>query len=390
MLHLARSISLLPAHQLIRPLSPPRFSSDNEADLWPLNRAFPRADFNQLLSEQLEKARELKARTLSQPSLGERLLNFIEGPWAPENIDLPERTTFNQSGRAGLPYRTKCGNSASQKRRRELTSTLRKSERRWQLSRWTTVYTYDVPVRGLPTDLHDLTILHLSDIHLLKGKDLPWQELTTIARFVEQDPKRFDLVLISGDIITKGPEDLCGQSLKALERISTACPRAFMVHGNHDYHGHVPAFISQQLESVGFHDINNYHVRLKVRSAPLNIFGVDDAYFGAPKAPRNAPKNETNIILTHNLDSIRGDCCPNIDLILSGHTHWGELRLFNGSKLMSLWGYCDNANNHTRHWDSLTDRTLSFVHPGLARYYVPFKMLRYPPGIAIHTLKNHQ
>jgi hypothetical protein len=55
---------------------------------------------------------------------------------------------------------------------------------------------------------------------------------------------------------------------------------------------------------------------------------------------------------------------------------------------MTLWGYCDNVNNHTRHWDVLTDRTLSFVHPGLARYYVPFRTLRHPPGIAIHTLKR--
>jgi predicted MPP superfamily phosphohydrolase len=161
-----------------------------------------------------------------------------------------------------------------------------------------------------------------------------------------------------------------------------------MVHGNHDYHGHVPAVISKQLEKVGFHDINNHHIRLRIGDAPLNIFGVDDAYFGNPVPPDSVPPLETNIVLTHNLDAIRGNFPKDVDLILSGHTHWGELKLFDGARVMNWWGYSDNINQHTKAWDCLTDRTLSYVHPGLARYYVPYRGLRHPPGIAIHTLVN--
>ena len=354
----------------------------------PSEQSLPRLDFNELLRAQIEHARWLKSQNFAPPTLKERLLSFIEGPWAPANSDLPERRSLSCSGAGTRPYRTPCKDRSSKVRRRQRAATIRRSEHRWSLSRWTTVYNYDVPIQRLPEALDGLSILHLSDIHLLKGNDLPWQELASIADAVERRHESFDIVLLSGDIITKGPGDLCANSLRALERISSACPRSFMVHGNHDYHGHVPALISTQLGNVGFHDINNFHVRLRFGNTPLNIYGVDDAYFGAPLAPRATPQDEINIILTHNLDSIRGDCCPNIDLILSGHTHWGEFRLFDGSKLMTLWGYCDNVNNHTRHWDVLTDRTLSFVHPGLARYYVPFRTLRHPPGIAIHTLKR--
>jgi predicted MPP superfamily phosphohydrolase len=191
-------------------------------------------------------------------------------------------------------------------------------------------------------------------------------------------------------VITKNPEDLCAQSLRQLKRLSAVCPQAFMVHGNHDYHGHLPAVISKQLEHVGFHDINNHHIRLSIGGAPLNIYGVDDAYFGRPTPPSTVSSDETNIVLTHNLDAIRGDFPKGVDLILSGHTHWGELKLFDGVRLMNWWGYADNLNRHSRHWEMLTDRTRSYVHPGLARYYVPFRGLRHPPGVAIHTLVRRQ
>ena len=163
-----------------------------------------------------------------------------------------------------------------------------------------------------------------------------------------------------------------------------------MVYGNHDYHGHTPALISRYLERVGFTDINNASARLVIDGAPLNIIGVDDAYFGRPKPPNQINPNEPNIVLTHNLDAIRSNFPREVDLILSGHTHWGEIKFFNGSKVMKLWGYNDNVNDHTRHWDVLSDRALSYVGSGLARYYVRNRQLRQPPSIAIHSLYPSQ
>jgi hypothetical protein len=248
------------------------------------------------------------------------------------------------------------------------------------------VYEYEVPIRNLPRALHDLTILHLSDIHFLSSYERAWREMANVARYFESGSRKLDLIVLSGDVITKSPDDLCRKGLHQLARLSAVCPQAFMVHGNHDYHGHVPALISRELQRVGFHDINNHHVRIKIGDAPLNIFGVDDAYFGSPQAPQTVRSTETNIVLTHNLDAIRGDFPRDIDLILSGHTHWGELRLFDGSQVMKWWGYCENVNRHTKGWDALSKRTLSFVHPGLARYYVPYAGLRHPPGVVLHTL----
>lgn len=345
----------------------------------------PRVDFSALLAEQVEAAQELKRRLVDPPTWRQRIAAVLEGPWAPEAQDLPVRQDSLHPS-AKVSFREAPQDTQAATQRRMVKQTIGRSERVWPLTQWTSVYEYDVPLDRLPGPLHGLTILHLSDIHFLKSSDRPWMEMSRVADFLERGARRIDLILLSGDVITKGPEDLCSQSLRQLKRLSAVCPQAFMVHGNHDYHGHLPAIISKELERVGFHDINNHHVRLRIGGAPLNIYGIDDAYFGNPTPPSAISGEETNIVLAHNLDSIRGDFPKEVDLVLSGHTHWGELKLFDGTRVMNWWGYSDNLNRHTKHWEMLTDRTRSYVHPGLARYYVPYRGLRHPPGVAIHTL----
>jgi predicted MPP superfamily phosphohydrolase len=347
--------------------------------------SLPRVDFAALLAEQVEAAQNLKRRYIDPPTLRQRMASLLEGPWAPEAHDLPIRQeSFDPSAR--LSFREEPRDLHVASARRMVKERICRSERVWSLTQWTSVYEYEVPIAQLPQPLHGLTILHLSDIHFLRSSDRPWKEMSRVADFLEKGESHIDLILLSGDVITKNPDDLCAQSLRQLNRLSTVCPQAFMVHGNHDYHGHVPAIISKQLEQVGFHDINNHHIRLNIGGAPLNIYGIDDAYFGKPTPPSAISTQETNIVLTHNLDAIRGDFPKGVDLILSGHTHWGELKLFDGVRVMNWWGYSDNLNRHTKHWEMLTDRTRSYVHPGLARYYVPFRGIRHPPGIAIHKL----
>jgi predicted MPP superfamily phosphohydrolase len=348
--------------------------------------SLPRIDFNQLLQEQLLKAKELKSRVLAPPTIGDRFLSLIEGPWAPAAQDLPDRLDISVPKHELTAFRKPYKDSVDLSARSALKRQVASSENRWPLTRWSSVYEYDVPIQKLPSDLHGFTILHLSDIHFLKGCERPCEELSRVAKFLETGKRRIDLILLSGDVITRSPEDLNKEALRQLHRMSDVCSQSFMVYGNHDYHGHMPASISKQLEEVGFHDINNHHIRLKIGKASLNLIGVDDAYFGVPVAPKTVDKDAINIVLTHNLDAIRGNFPADIDLILSGHTHWGEVKIFDGSSLMRIWGYCDNINRHTKQWDVLSDRTLSFVHPGLARYYVPFRGLRHPPGVAIHSL----
>jgi predicted MPP superfamily phosphohydrolase len=321
-------------------------------------------------------------------SFKDGLLRAIEGPWSPNPEDRPPTRSPELSGNAPTPFRQRPTSLAAEKLRDERLAAIRKSGRRYRISEWSSVYTFDSYVPNLPAALDGVKILHLSDIHFLRRNDLAYLEMSHLERWLSKHHGSFDLCFVTGDVITKNPDDFGSGERGILRSVCERAAHSFFVPGNHDYYGHGIREVTQSIEDGRISNLNNRSARITIGGAPLNLFGVDDSHVGIPLAPLTVPANETNIVLTHNLEAIRGNFPPAIDLIFSGHTHWGEFRWLNGTKLMKWWGYCENKNGHVREWDMLTDRTASFVHPGLARYYVPWAGLRHPPGFVIHTLRT--
>ena len=342
--------------------------------------------FGEWTREQRELAEAAKDRELPTRRFRDRAFELLEGPWAPSRENLPVRRSPELSGNSRLPFREPALSESELAARGSWLAQLKGSTERVSLTDWSTAYKYQVPIPNLQPELAGLKILHLSDIHFMRTNERSLHEFREIVRWLERSAERPDLALFSGDLITVAPDDLNRESLKLLKRVSELCTHSFAVRGNHDFHGHRPALISRLLERSGFYDISNLEVSLSKGGARLNIVGVDDAYFGAPRPPERVSQSGNTIVLTHNLDAIRSNFPSEVDLILSGHTHWGECRLIDGVKVMKLWGYADNHNQHTKEWDILTNRTASYVHPGLARYYVKSGLIWHPPGIAIHTL----
>jgi uncharacterized protein len=320
-------------------------------------------------------------------SLSERVVAFLEGPWAPSKENLPDQRTPEECGNSAAPFRKAWHNERLRHATKRELKAITSSCVRTSLTPWTSLYEYSVSLKPEHAHLSGMRILHLSDIHLLENYSKPTEELEAITTYVKSLSTPFDLCVLTGDLITKTPNDISPGAIKSLKELTSCCQHSSFVPGNHDYHGHDIEFINSTVERVGFYDINNSVVELRRRNDPFTIIGVDDAYFGTPKAPDELPDDQFNMVLTHNLDAIRANFPQSVDLILSGHTHWGECCLFNGARLMKLWGYSDNVNNHTQGWDYLSERTLSYVHPGLARYYVPYRGLRHPPGFTIINLR---
>lgn len=330
--------------------------------------------------------RPLAPLTPSPPSFAERMLSFIEGPWAPAKEDLPVKRNPEDAGNSSEPFRSLFSSPEAKLRATKNVQAINASCTRTKLTPWTSIYEYTVTLRPEHVHLSGMRILHLSDIHLLEGHTQPSDELHAIASYIKDLPQRIDVSVVTGDLITKTPRDMRRKDLDNLALIADHSQYGFFVPGNHDYHGHNLHYVTSQVEATGFKDLNNSVAQLRRRGCAINVCGVDDAYFGFPLAPQHLDESTFNLVLTHNLDSIRSNFPTAVDLILSGHTHWGECCFFNGAQLMNLWGYSDNVNSHTQGWDHLTDRTLSFVHPGLARYYVPYRGLRHPPGFVLINL----
>lgn len=333
---------------------------------------------------------DLSAHSLPRRSVENYLLRtvmeLVERPWAPAPEDRPMRLSPEVFGNSSIPFRKETLDSEARSYRQSMVQEIVKTSTKERISRWSHVYKYHVHVDNLPANFDGFRILHLSDIHFQLGNRHIVDEIGRLVDWLNIEKKKIDFIVLTGDVLTYGIKDLDDDALNVLNLLRGKVDHAFFVSGNHDYHGMKNQLFREMMEQVGYQNLDNKHAGINIGEQSINIYGIDDAIHGRPKVPALVCSGPGSILITHNLDGIRANCPDCFDLILSGHSHWGELKYFNGLNFMKLWGYAQDINEHSRSWDVLTDRALSYVHPGLARHYVGVPGLRQPTGFAIHTL----
>lgn len=225
--------------------------------------------------------------------------------------------------------------------------------------RWYALRRVDVPV--LPTGSAPLTILHLSDLHLLPSQT---DKLDFVASLSDLDP---DFVINTGDTIS---------SARAIEPLLAALdpllqrPGAF-VAGSNDYFAPKPknpfryllgpskpakpdktrtpnlpiAAMEAGLSRHGWVNLRNRAARIEVAGRTINLAGVDDPHLkldvypngsfprgtdgvrNAPDAANGSPGAHINIGVAHApyLRILSEMTADGADLIFAGHTHGGQL-----------------------------------------------------------------
>lgn len=178
----------------------------------------------------------------------------------------------------------------------------------------------------LPSAFHGFTLLHLSDLHV----DMNEEAMRRIERLVQK--LHFDVCAITGDFRgqTFGPFDA---TLKGMARLREALRGpVYGVLGNHDTIAMVPS-----LEEMGFHMLLNEHQVLERGGQRIHLCGIDDAHFyqvdNIEKAAAGIPPNEFSILLSHTPEIYRHAAHAGFDVLLSGHTHGGQICLPRGIPL---------------------------------------------------------
>lgn len=183
----------------------------------------------------------------------------------------------------------------------------------------------EVRLARLPVEFDGLTIAQMSDIH--HG---PFTSTDYLGRCVEiVNHLRPDLIALTGDFVFGSSRyvEPCAEALRPLRaRIGV-----YAVLGNHDYY-HSAGHIARALRRAGINLLVDGRERLEQRGAKLWLMGMDDLWYGQPdldRVMRDLPESEAKITLAHNPDFIevfaaRG---KQVDFILSGHTHGGQVRL---------------------------------------------------------------
>jgi len=184
---------------------------------------------------------------------------------------------------------------------------------------------HEIPIRGLHADLDGLTILQLSDIHA--GALMSEERMLRIARAAAA--LQPDVVVLTGDLL-----DVSASAARPFSRAFRELHGklgTFGIFGNHDYFAG-PEAAERAVRDAGATLLRNSGVRIQRGGGSLFIGGVDDPSRGAlgvdpVRALRAAAPEEPRIMLAHRPSLF--ELCANAgaQLVLSGHTHGGQIAL---------------------------------------------------------------
>lgn len=247
---------------------------------------------------------------------------------------------------------------------------------RFRLSRQGPEKIQRVPVerfRGRPPEpslVRPLRIVQISDTHL--G---PWQSVARlrnrVAQLVARDP---DLVMLTGDFLTMesmGSPGCLEEALAPLRPIANRCAAIF---GNHDHEA--AHHVRDAMRAIGIPLLIDDEACFETPIGPVQIVGSD--YINRNRSVhlesllRRFPRRENHLRLLLLHDPLAFHALPDdeVDLVLSGHTHGGQVGL------VSL-GFDWTVLSRTRWPDQgLFARGASrlYVHRGTGFYGFPLRV----------------
>ena len=188
----------------------------------------------------------------------------------------------------------------------------------------------EVTLDRLPPELDGFTIVQLTDLHLGPMRHRGW-----MAKVVERVNKlKPDVVAITGDLVDGTVAQLADDvaPLKSLQ----APQGVFFVTGNHEYFADLSGWL-RHFPTLGMRVLRNERVTLR-RGGPntpaFDLAGVDDHEgrrfarghgTDIPKAMRGADRKRAVVLLAHQPKAVLEACQHKVDLVLSGHTHGGQI-----------------------------------------------------------------
>lgn len=257
---------------------------------------------------------------------------------------------------------------------------------------------YEICHPAVPDALSGLTIAHVSDLHIRKGRGIP-AAIRRLADALAATP--VDLIALTGDYADK-PKDTAA-AVTALEFLASRWRTrfgAFATMGNHD-----PCEFRNAARAIpGIRWLTHETPRVQpIPHAPFYLWGFDepedflgtilaqqtrDAQAGAPlslRGPTDSPALGPgfHIALAHYPSEIYPAAEFGFAMILAGHTHGGQMRLS-----PSLVGHTSSDLPGSMAAGILRLRsTLALVSRGIGGTVVDWRV-NCPPQAPVYTLRK--
>jgi hypothetical protein len=243
-----------------------------------------------------------------------------------------------------------------------------------------------IVIDRLPEAFKGFRIVQVSDFHYKEYTEAFFIKLV----IHEVNALKADLVVLTGDFISYGPAAPhrsipwayeCGELLTRLH-----CPLRYAILGNHDCIVS-EAGVKDALTTHGIPVLNNQAIPLEREGKRIWLAGLADVLEAHPKPdfgktiPKTAQADDERVILlAHEPDIAPEAAKHNVDLMLSGHTHGGQVRIpFLPPVMLPPMGK-DYVEGHFQ-----VGPMQLYVNRGIGAVQLPFRF-NCPPEITVITL----
>lgn len=251
----------------------------------------------------------------------------------------------------------------------------------------------------LPDDVSSpVRVLHLSDLHFMRSD-------RDKADFLSSLPPA-DVTVVTGDIL--GEPEAVETAVAALRSVRGRLASYFVLGSNDYYAPRLPnyaAYFARErprrrgskgrsedlvamLEAEGWSHINNRKTAFESDGLSVEVLGLDDSHIERHDL-RVAPRSHEDafgLAVVHSPDPVPELVALGYELILSGHTHGGQVRLPLVGALVS------NCQLPTKLCMGLSRLGPALLHvsPGLGTSkYAPFRFLCRPEATVLELLPRH-
>ena len=181
----------------------------------------------------------------------------------------------------------------------------------------------EVFIRDLPERFENFRITQLTDIH--HSRILGIDQVRNVVTLAQQT--RPDMFVLTGDYTTSYRRFIepCAEALAPLN----APEGVWAVLGNHDHYTD-PELTTRALERNHITVLDNAHTTLQRGPDSLQLSGIDDWSWNAvdwKRAFTGLNPATPTILLSHQPGVLDFEQTKDVALILSGHTHGGQVRL---------------------------------------------------------------
>lgn len=253
---------------------------------------------------------------------------------------------------------------------------------------------YKVKLNNLPSSFEGFRIVQLSDVH---NKMFGAEQNKLVNEIKEQNP---DIIVITGDLIDRRRYGSKDNALKLLEKIINIAP-VYFVTGNHEWWSNkYESELYDEIKSYGVKILSNEKIELIKGKEKINLIGLDDIakYYKEKSKPYEsfiayANVNETlkalnktiddsdiKILLSHRPDLIDIYEKNKVDVVLSGHTHGGQVRIpFIGGLIAPSQGFFPDFDGGMYKRAEM----ILIVSRGLGNSLGPFRINNFPEIVTL-------